>query len=209
MWESYYEETDALQRAAIYAENVGQALPDGRRSALFNMRRLEPVTEEDALRRDLFLWRYTGPKGQEMDRVMTALMELIHLGRNRAAMDAGNARRLIQGLGWDVVREHGDAGQALLVAELQNGTARYLSTCHGNEYGRYFFGLVSASRKRQDDKTTEDLWYATRGIERLGTRQYTTEDVEHLHLYEGAVLDAFYAFDENARDWFADYERMH
>lgn len=208
-WQGYYEELDPVRRVRIYAEHIGGGVPDKRRSAVVSMRRLEPVTDEEALRRELFLHRHTGARGQEMDRVMAAIMEFMHLGRDQSRATIPQIRQGLQGLGFDLIEGKGSAAQALLYHEIHNGARRYLSCCAGGDYARAFFGLVAASKARQNDKTTEDIWLATRGIERLLARTITQEESAHLRLYEDAVMAAFDQYDEDAREWLADYDKRH
>lgn len=208
-WQAYYDEIDPARRVQIYAENIGEETPDKRRSAIVSMRRMEPAADIDMLRRDLFLHRHTGPKGQEMDRVMAAMMSFMHLGRDQSRMAIPEIRQILKGLGFELVDGKGDAAQELLVQELRNGARRYLSCCSGADYGRAFWGLMAASKRRQNDKTTEDIWHATRGIERLAARSMTEEEQAHLQMYEDAVLAAFYLFHEDAREWYADYDKRH
>lgn len=209
LWQEYYNEIDPVKRVRIYAEMVGAQAPDKKRSATFSMRRITPGSDEDALRRDLFLHRHTGPKGQEVDKVMAAILEYIHLGRDRSISAIKDIRRILQGLGFELVQERDDAAMTMLYEEIHNGAMRYLSCCRGADYGRTFFGLIAASEERQNDKTTEDIWLATRGIERLLGRALTEEETAHLEMYEDAVLAAFYEFNEDARDWFDTYDKAH
>lgn len=208
-WQGYYDEIDPARRVQIYAENIGAQTPDKRRSVIVSMRRMEPAAEIDALRRDLFLHRHTGPKGQEMDRVMAAIMSFIHLGRDQSRMTIPEIRQILKGLGFELVDGSDAAAQELLVCELRNGARRYLSCCSGVDYAKAFWGLMAASKRRQNDKTTEDIWLATRGIERLVARSLTEEEQRNLQVYMDAVLAEFYLFDEDARDWYADYDKRH
>lgn len=221
-WQRYYDEIDPVKRVRIYAENIGAEAPDKKRSAIVSMRKMEPAAEIDALRKELFLHRHTGAKGKEMDKVMAAIMSFMHLGRDQGRMAIKEVRSILQGLGFAFVDGQGDEAQGdgngevtlsvareLLALELRNGARRYLSCCTGPDYGRAFFGLMAASEARQNDKTTEDIWLATRGIERLVSRSLTEAELDHLQLYENAVISEFYLFHEDAQEWFADYERKH
>lgn len=209
IWQEYYNEIDPVKRVRIYARIAGVEEPDKKRPASFSMKRIEPISTEGDLIRALFLNRHVGSKGQEVDKVMAAIMEYIHLGRNQSRSSIKDIRQILQGLGCSLVRDKGEEGQALMYQEIRNGALRYLSCCRGANYGRTFFGLVAASEERQNDKTTEDIWLATRGIERLVKASLTEEELADLCLYEDAVINAFYQYDEDARDWFTAYERIH
>lgn len=208
-WHAYYNELDPIKRVRIYAENIGAEAPDKKRSAIISMRGMEPAADADVLRKDLFLGRHVGPKGHEMDKVMAAMMELMNLSKNRFRVSSADVHRNLESLGFEMAERLGDEGTALLYWEIRNGAARYLSCCKGADYGRAFFGLMAASEERQNDKTTEDIWSCTRRIEDMMGRSLAEEDAAHLRLYSQAVIDAFYLFHEDAREWFANYERMH
>lgn len=209
-WQAYYDEIEPLKRVRIYAENMGSGLADPKRSSVYNMRGLEPATQEDDLRKELFLQRHTGPRGQEVDKDLWALMELMRLSREKSMRSAGDGRllrKILRDLGFDVIKEQGEQGRELLYLELRNAVRRYLACCTGADYAKAFFGMVAATKERQNEKTTEDIWYATKGLARKCKRILVGEDMEHFELYAQAVLDAFYAFYPEAGEWMADYER--
>lgn len=186
-WKEYYIETEPKKRERIYKS-------------------LATDSAEDALRKVLFCWRHEGSKGREVDRVMAAMIDLMYIGRSGGLFSGARARKIVQSLGWDQVADAGEAGQELLLLELQNGAARYLSCCQDASYGAAFSGMMRADEGQQHARIAEDIWMATRGIEDLGTRGWSEEERAHLSAYEAAVLAAFHAFDEEAEQWLARYE---
>lgn len=208
-WRAYYSELEPIKRVQIYAEHVGAEAPGKKASAIRSMRGIEPAADVDRLRKELFLQRHVGPKDREMDQVMAVMMEFMNLSRNRFHLPARDVHRGLESLGFELADQAGDAGRSLLYWELRNGAARYLSTCTGADYGRAFFGLMAASEEQQNARTTADIWNCTRRIEHLAGDALTAEDAGRLQLYEQAVVDAFYAFHEDARDWFETYEGNH
>ncbi len=151
-YQAYFAETDADRRKALLDE-------------------IEAKEADDALLplcRTLWKLRYVDPKsGRRVDLFLWEILNLICLYRTAGWMKKSarkEAARALEALGVSLAAPYGEAGEAVLSAELANAVRLYLSTCDSKSYRKRLMGLSEMKTEDWQYKVAGDIWRLSEGL---------------------------------------------
>ena len=195
VWDAYYAETDPELRK--------QLLEDGCEAA--------PDEKLNALRRELWNFRYTDPKDSKhrVDRLLWQCVNFVCIYRMSAPpfLRKGGERdvkKALAEMGLELAEAYGEAGRAELYREYRNATQRYLSISYNDKYYRKkYFGILSMKNEECKGKMAEDIWKLSIGvIERFHLQN-------QLELFSRAVRDEFVSFIPDAQKLLEQRDAAH
>lgn len=153
-WNMFYLELDPKERQRIFE---GLCVT-------------EPDDGANAYRRLMLKRRYTDPK-RPADAVDTYLWQCInfpYLYKSAGTMMKKNIKELHKvwkQSGFDQMESFGEAGEKAMYWEIRNMAKRYFETCRNSKnYGKRFFGLMSAKEGGKLAHITRDAWEMSYGL---------------------------------------------
>ena len=151
----------------------------------------EGLTEENALRKQLFEARYESSKKGNIDHFIRGWMSLAYLenetnslfGKNRIKKEVEQIR---SDFCLDLVKEHGETGQKVLYDEFYNTARLYMGLCEEDRtYGAIILGLGRMKPEKLIAKIALDLYKVSSTIpSQIGM-------YEELEPFRKALTEAF------------------
>ena len=174
-WKDFYEEFRPGKRKKI----LTSLLEEGNSA--------EDAPKDTAFAAKLFEKRYTkSSSGEYVDHYMAVMMDMMNLGAHPPFLKKAGLKRLrgdLDKLGFSGCSAMEEGALSLLCREMENAAGRYLETCMGDSYGKYF-GAIRPSDKKRFDRIQGDVRNMTVHIsERLPLEQDPglSEDLERFN----------------------------
>ena len=184
-WEDYYKEFRPGKRKKI----LTSLLEEGNGA--------EDAPKDTAFAAQLFETRFTkSSSGEYVDRYMAVLMDMMNLGAHPPLFKKAGLKRLredLDSLGFSGCSAMEESRLSMLCREMENAAGRYLETCMGDSYGKYF-GAIRPSDRKRFDRIQGDVRNMTVHIsERLPLEQ-DPELSEDLERFNRTVLGYYRQF---------------
>lgn len=151
----------------------------------------EGLTEENALRKQYFEWRYEKNKKTEVDRFIRGWMSLAYLDNEIKSMfGKKRIKKAIEDIRedfhMDLAAGYGEMGQRVLYDEFYNTARLYISLCEEDKtYNSILLGLGRMKPAKLVAKIAADLYHVSCEIPReIGME-------EELKLFREALTEAF------------------
>lgn len=151
----------------------------------------EGLTEENALRKQYFEWRYEKNKKTEVDRFIRGWMSLSYLDNEIKSMfGKKRIKKAIEDIRedfhMDLAAGYGEMGQRVLYDEFYNTARLYISLCEEDKtYNSILLGLGRMKPAKLVAKIAADLYHVSCEIPReIGME-------EELKLFREALTEAF------------------
>ena len=151
----------------------------------------EGLTEENALRKQYFEWRYEKNKKTEVDRFIRGWMSLAYLDNEIKSMfGKKRIKKAIEDIRedfhMDLAAGYGEMGQRVLYDEFYNTARLYISLCEEDKtYNSILLGLGRMKPAKLVAKIAADLYHVSCEIPKeIGME-------EELKLFREALTEAF------------------
>ena len=176
LWvEQYRRETEKEDRLEILEKAIAE----------------EGLTEENALRKQIFAERYEESKKGKIDHFIRGWMTLAYL-ENEAGSFLGKKRiqkeipKIRSDFQLDLAKEHGEAGQRVLYDEFYNTARLYISLCQDDKsYNSILLGLGRMKPEKLIAKIAADLYHVSSEIPKMIGME------EELKVFREALTEAF------------------
>ncbi|MDO4976088.1 MAG: hypothetical protein Q4E53_02385 [Eubacteriales bacterium] len=187
IWEEYYKELDPEKRWKLYEEIIYTEADDG----------------ANALRKELFQWRYTDPKkpGKRVDKgiwemvVMPAHMSGFIAFRSRIQQHIDDS---LKSLRMTKEIKNDDVLLSAVYWEMRNIARRFYDTCKSSQYGRKLFGMKESTWPEKQIRCAHDVWTMAEIVPEKFDRK------NEMQIFSDAVIDEFYILSEQSQEIYED-----